>query len=144
MQNTKQFYGWWILAGLFVLLMVTVGLMINSFGFFFKPVSDELHFTMGEFSLNMSILAICGMLAAILVGKLINRVLIRVLTTVSAIIYIAGYLLYARCTTLNQFYLTSAVVGFGMVGLYGPAAQIVANWFQDKQGLVLAVVAVVA
>ena len=140
MSKTKVFYGWWVLSGLFILMMVTVGLAVNSFSFFYKPVTDSLGITIGEFSLTSSICAIFAMFGALIVGNVIKRVNLRILVTVSTVVYVAGILAESQCRTLPQFYIAAMVIGLGYAGVGGVGvSQIVANWFKDKQGLAMAI-----
>lgn len=136
----KIYYGWFVLGGLFVLMMVSIGITVNSFSLFYKPVVTALGFTYGEFSLTSSVAALCAMFGCIIVAKLMQKVDLRVIVTVSTVIYAISILLDGFARTLTQFYILAAFTGFGYAGIGGVAvSQVVTNWFKEKQGLAMAV-----
>ncbi len=50
MTKKKVFYGWWIVAGGFILNFIGIGIGINAIGVFFKPVVESLGFSRGGIS----------------------------------------------------------------------------------------------
>ena len=137
---SKIYYGWWVLASLFVFMLVSIGLTVNSFSFFFAPITHDLGFSVGDFSLTTSISAVVAMLGCIVIGKIIHIVDIRIIVSVSTVIYAAAIIASAYCNTLPQFYLTYAFIGLGYAGIGGVGvSQIVANWFHQKQGLAMGI-----
>ena len=136
----KIYYGWFVLGGLFVLMMVSIGITVNSFSLFYKPVVTSLGFTYGEFSLTSSVAALCAMFGCIIVAKLMQRVDLRIIVTVSTVIYAASLLLFGFASTLPQFYVLAIFTGLGYAGIGGVAvSQVVTNWFKEKQGLAMAI-----
>ena len=49
MDKKPAFYGWWIVAGCFLLTFTGIGISINSIGVFLKPVTESLGFDRGRF-----------------------------------------------------------------------------------------------
>ena len=47
--DAKVFYGWWIVAGACLLNFAGIGIIINSYGIFIKPVTESLGIQQGEF-----------------------------------------------------------------------------------------------
>lgn len=136
----KIYYGWVVLGGLFILMMVSIGIVVNSFSFFYNPVIKSLGFAYGEFSLTSSVAALSAMIGCIVVAKLLNKVDLRIIVTVSTIIYALSILLDGFAHTLTQFYLISILTGIGYAGIGGVAvSQVVSNWFRQKQGFAMAV-----
>ena len=134
------YYGWWVLVSLFVFMAVSIGLVVNSFSFFFGPITQDLGFSLGDFSLTASISAVVAMLGCIVVGKIIHRVDIRVIVSVSTVVYVAAIIASAYCWNLSEFYVAYAFIGLGYAGIGGVGvSQIVANWFKEKQGLAMGI-----
>jgi hypothetical protein len=73
MDKKPVFYGWWIVAGCFLLTFTGIGIAINSIGVFLKPVTESLGFDRGEFSLYFTIAALSMALAAPFMGKLLSK-----------------------------------------------------------------------
>ena len=135
-KGSRIFYGWWIVAGCFLLALTGIGIAINCISVFFKPVVESLGFARGAFSLYFTIAALCMMLAAPFMGKLLSRYNIRVVMTVCTGLLTLSFMLYSRCSTLGQFYLCSVFVGIGAAGTHViPISLLITNWFKQKRGL---------
>lgn len=134
------FYGWWIVAGCFLLTFSGIGIAINSIGVFLKPVSESLGFARGEFSLYFTIAALSMMLAAPFMGKLLSKYNIRIVMGISTTLLAASFLLYSQAAQLLHFYLLSVSLGIGAAGTHViPVALLITNWFKEKRGLALAI-----
>jgi len=143
MAETKRekFYGWWIVAGGFILFFFGIGLGINTVGIFIEEVVSTLHFSRGDFSLFFSIAALSMMVGAIIVGKLIERISIRLIMGVCTALFSAGIILYSQCRTLGQFYAVSVIMGLGSAGTHIiPVTSMINNWFVKKRGLATGIV----
>jgi len=139
--GSKKFYGWWIVAGGFILFFFGIGLAINTVGIFIEEVVSTLHFKRGDFSLFFSIAAITMMLGAIVVGKLIEKIDIRLIMGVGTVLFTLGILLYSQCRTLAQFYSVSLLLGIGSAGTHViPVTTMINNWFVKKRGLAMGIV----
>ncbi len=137
----KWFYGWWVLASLFILMMVSIGVMVNCFSLFYTPIIASQHFTYGDFSFTSSIAALLAMAGCLIVAVLIKKIDIRLMISASIVIYAASIYFFSLANTLAEFYIISVFTGLGYAGIGGVAvSQIVTNWFKDRQGLAMAAV----
>ena len=85
-QNTnRKFFGWWVVAGGFILNFIGIGIGINAIGVFFKPVVDSLGFGRGDFSLYFTIAALSMTVAAPVVGKLLETFSVRAIMGFSTV-----------------------------------------------------------
>jgi len=137
----RLFYGWFIAASAFFVLII-VGGTIYSFGVFFQPLLDEFGWTRamtsGAFSLFMALLGCLYIVA----GKLTDKYGPRLVVTVCSLFLGAGYLLMSQITAIWQLYLYYGVmVGIGISGGWVPMLSIVARWFVKKRGMVTGIVA---
>ncbi|HZJ84604.1 MAG TPA: MFS transporter [Syntrophomonadaceae bacterium] len=136
----KVFYGWWIVAGCFLLTFTGIGISINSIGVFLKPVTDALNFDRGAFSLYFTIASLSMALAAPFMGKLLAKYSIRVVMGISTTLLAASFFLYSQSTELIHFYLLSILLGIGSAGTHViPVALLITNWFKEKRGLAIAI-----
>lgn len=136
----KIFYGWYIVIGLFCIAAATAGIAANSFPVTFNRLAETFGFSMTDISFNSTLATLVAMVAAIPVGKLIKKIHIKILMTIAGAIYCVGFLLYATCSTISQFYLCSILVGIGLAGTWVvPIAVLVTNWFEEKRGLAMAI-----
>jgi MFS family permease len=115
-KTSRFFYGWWIVIGGFILHFIGIGIGINAIGVFFKPVVESLGFSRGDFSLYFTISALSMMLAAPFIGKLLEKIDVRIVMGVSTTLLAAGFALFSQCTTLTHFYLVAVIVGIGHAG----------------------------
>jgi len=140
-RDRKVFYGWWIVAGGFVLNFIGIGIGINAIGVFFKPVTESLGFGRGDFSLYFTIAALSMTVAAPIVGKLMEKYDVRLIMGICTALLALGFGLYSRCSTLPQFYLLSILVGIGHGGSHIiPVSTMIGNWFKEKRGLAMGIV----
>jgi MFS family permease len=138
--NKKMFYGWWIVLGCFLIMAATTGIVMNSIPNAYGPIAAEFGFQIGEVSTTTALVALAAMFTALLVGRLMKSLNVRILTTIFGCFVIAGLLSYSVCTTLKQFYIASIVIGVGAAGTYLiPPSVILTNWFEEKRGLAIAI-----
>lgn len=140
MSSNKLFYGWWIVLGCFLIMAATTGIVMNSVPNAYGPIATQYGFQIGEVATTTALVALAGMFAALLVGRLMKSMNIRILTTVFGVLFIGGLIAYAFCTTLTQFYIASVIIGIGAAGTYLiPPSVILTNWFEEKRGLAIAI-----
>ncbi len=135
------FYGWWIVCGGFILNFIGIGIGINAIGVFFKPVIETLNFSRGDFSLYFTIAALAMTFSAPLVGKLMEKLDVRIIMGISTALLGVSFALYSQCDTLPQFYLLSVLVGIGHAGSHIiPVSTMISNWFKEKRGIAIGIV----
>lgn len=140
MRKNKIFYGWWIVFGCHLIMAATSGIAMNSIPVAYEPIAKAYGFSMGEVSITTALIALAAMLSALVVGKLMQKMNVRLLTTIFGIIYVTGLTGYAFSITLTHFYIFSVLMGIGAAGTYLiPISVIITNWFEEERGLALAV-----
>ncbi len=140
-KKTKLFYGWWIVIGGFILHFIGIGIGINAIGVFFKPVVESLGFSRGDFSLYFTISALSMMLAAPFIGKLLEKLDVRIVMGVCTTLLAVGFALFSQCTTLTHFYLVAVIVGIGHAGSHIiPVSMMINNWFVKRRGMAMGIV----
>ncbi|MBI4266764.1 MAG: MFS transporter [Chloroflexi bacterium] len=133
------FYGWWIVAGVFLAMLVHTG-TYYSFGVFFKPVQLEFDWTRADVSWAIFLQQVIHGASYILAGALVDRHGPRKIIPFFAVLMFAGYTLLSRTSTLWQLYLFYGVmVGVGAGMGFAPLMSIVARWFDKRKGLALGV-----
>ncbi|MBN1535053.1 MAG: MFS transporter [Spirochaetes bacterium] len=140
-QQKRIFYGWWIVVGAFLLNFAGIGIIMNCYGIFIKPVVEALGFTRGGFTLYFSIAAISMMVTAPIIGKLLERHNIRLVMTICTAMMSASFALFSQCDKLWQFYVLSVFLGIGSAGSHIiPVSMMITNWFVKKRGLAMGIV----
>lgn len=109
-----------------------------SFGFFMDPVTRELGFERGAFSLYITMISLVGMVSLPVYGRVIARVGTRRVALVAGAWTGACIACLALCKTLVQFYIVGALAGLGFFGsTYAVVPVVVSNWFAQRDGFVM-------
>ncbi len=139
-QQNRIFDGWWVVASVFVLLVVNAGLGFYGLAIYLDAITQEQGFSTGAVSLATSIFFLVSALAGRLIAPLIERKDVRFVVAAGGIIAAVGLVLIGRSTSLTTLYPSYVVfaVGVGFSGLV-PATTLVTRWFQVKRSIALSV-----
>ncbi len=102
-KRKKIFYGWWIVAGCFSLSFASIGIAMNSISILFRPVSDALGFSRGDFTLSFTVGAVAIMFSAPFIGRLYEKYDARPVVGASAVLLAGSFALFSVCRTLRSF-----------------------------------------
>lgn len=138
-KSPSLWYGWVILAVVFIVLSMMVGVR-NSFGLFFKTISGEFGWnraqTAGAYSIGMLVQSICSPI----VGSLGERWSLRWMMAFGVFFGGAALLIGSSISGLGQFYLMYALLNVGFAAsTFVPQVQILSNWFVKKRGLAMGI-----
>ena len=139
-QRPRIFYGWWIVAGAVVGQFVAVGASFGSAGVFLDPMTEELGWSRGQFTVAASGAAGVGGIAGFFIGPLIDRYGARILMICGAIVLSTALYLISHITELWQFIALQLLgVGLGQA-LVGPLVVNItlSKWFVVRRGWAIA------
>ena len=131
------FYGWIILLGGFLILVVDGGVRF-SFGVLVKPLAAEFGWERGAitfaYTLNMLVFGFAQMMA----GRLLDRYGPQRLFSISALAASAGLFLTSRTNSIPELYLYYGVItAIGVSGVtIGVVSSTVSRWFRSLRGLI--------
>lgn len=132
-ENGKIYYGWWIVLVGFIAFIFGYTSIVSVTGVFVLPVTEELGFQIGDFTVWMTIQGFSSIAYLLVVQKLINEKTIKPIMIISALCGAAGMLGFAKSTELWHFYLFAVLLGIGMNGLTSmPCTVLANNWFGSK------------
>jgi len=135
------FYGWWIVIGSFLLLVLTGGTALYGFTAFFNPISSELMWGSAAISFAFSLRSIEGGLLQPFIGLFIERVGVRKCIFAGLTLMGLSMFLLSRMTTLTMFYVGFLLLSLGFTMAAGiPQYTAVANWFKKRRSLALGLV----
>lgn len=140
LKKEKIFWGWYIVAGAFLVMAVNYGARY-CFGVFVKPLSEEHGWSRSVISLAATINMLVYSTGAIFVGRLLDRIAPRWIITCGAIIAALGFTLTGFINTPLSFYLTyGLLVGLGAAGLgVVVCSSSVGKWFIKKRGIAIGI-----
>jgi len=135
-----MFYGWVIVAVMWLVNFSTMATGNLSFGLFVIPMGGDLSMSRSQFGWAVTTRRMAAGLSSYFVGRLLDRYGPRVLIPVSAVLIGIGLMALSRVNAPWQVIVISGVLG--MSGLAAPqnimTSVPVAKWFQRKRGLALA------
>jgi MFS family permease len=136
----RVFYGWWVVAGSFLISVYVGGTVFYGFTAFIEPITRELGWSYAQVSLAASLRGLEAGLLAPLFGVLADRWGSRRLILFGSITAAAGMLLLSRSNSLAVFYGSFALLSLGTSSCTGIVVlTAVANWFQRRVGLANAI-----
>jgi MFS family permease len=134
------FYGWWIVASVFVMMACVSGLAFYSQAVLLEALSRERGFAIGATSLATTIFFASSGLMGLLVAWFIDRFDIRLAVTAGATISAAALVAIGRVGGLGEMYAAFALfgVGFACTNLV-PGTTLITRWFVRQRALALAI-----
>lgn len=127
---------WFVLIAMCGLSASSVGLLINSIGVFYSPVSDSLGILRGTFALHVTLSTFVCAITSLFVSKILNKKNFKSLVTMGIITASISTMLMSCSTEMWQFLMLGIIRGignafFGMVII----TIVVNNWFVKFHGL---------
>ena len=134
------FYGWYIVAGAFLILAVNYGIRY-SFGIFLKPMSDEYGWSRSVVSLGVSFNMIAYSFFTIFIGRMVDRIRPFYIITVGTLAVSLGLIMAVFAANPVLFYLVYGLFcGLGSAGLgIVVCNSSVAKWFRQRRGLAVGI-----
>lgn len=139
------YYGWYIALALSITTTVGFGVIFYAFSVFITPMEAEFGWSRAEITGAFSLMWLVTGIFAFPVGYWLDKHGSRLLMTLGSTGATVMVLLWSRVTTLTEFVVVMALLGFCSTAvLYEPAFIVIANWFVSKRGRALAFVTFVA
>jgi len=132
------FYGWKIVAALFIVLMVTSGLGFYNQSVMMEALTNQSGFSVESASTGVSIFFLASGILGPPLGAIIERVDVRGVIVAGAVIAAASLAWLGRATTIVELYSVQLAfgVGFCASGLL-PATTLIARWFEARRAAAL-------
>ena len=138
----RFYYGWVIVACVWVANFVTVSMNPLVFAFFLEAMADDLHVTRSTLVIGITIRMIAGGAFAPVLGRIVDRHGARwpgVIAGITVGIVMLGFAVSTNIWVLYALFLISGLTGFSIFG--GNVLTVVppANWFVAKRGRAVAI-----
>ncbi len=140
----RFYYGWVIVAVAGVMNLASSPATAVTFGFFIRPMGDDLGWSAGELALGLTFRLAVASITSPILGFFLDRLGTRLLGTVAAIVAGLTIIGVGFVHELWMFYLLYAISGLS--GFGGPSGQLltvvpVAKWFNARRGRALGIAA---
>ena len=137
------FFGWYIVAGGFVLNAILGGLMFHAFGLYVVEFVEEFGWSRTALSIAFSIQMVEAGLLGPIQGFILDKFGPRRIMLVGITIFGIGFFMLSQINTLMEFYIAFIVIALGMgVGSMMGVAVAVVNWFNRKRAFATALMAI--
>lgn len=123
-----------ILAGILICLG-PCALVYNTWSIFVVPVTSSLDASSSQFTFYITLVYLISALASPVMGNLMERFDLRIVLSLSVVLVALGIALCSFWDAIWQFYISGALIGFGIVSLMFLAVPTLINrWFKKRTG----------
>ena len=138
------YYGWWLIAAVFVGEMFAIGSTTYAFGLFVKPLEQEFGISRGDANKGLALFIVGMGLSAPLIGRLLDRRSARRIMLFGSVWMALGLVAVAMAPSLGWMALAILLLVASGAAMIGPltANTLASRWFERKRGRALGLVAV--
>jgi len=141
----RLYYGWVLVATLGVTETISWGVLYYAFTVYLNPMTSELGWSRGDVTGAFSVAVLLAGLAAVPVGRWLDRRGPRLLMTVGSMVATLLVLAWSQVVSLPQLYLIWAAIGLTMAAtLYDPAFATANRWFDRHRVRALTTITLMA
>lgn len=139
-RTARVFRGWWVVSGVFVMLMVTAGLGFYGLSVYLRALTVEQGFSVSAVSGATAVFFLVAGLVGLPVAGWMARRDPRPMIAVGALGCAAAVLGLGRVTEVWQVYVAYAVFGAGFsASSLVPGTTLVTRWFARRRSVALSV-----
>ena len=133
---------WVIVVIASLMYMGSLGLVSNTIGVYYTPVSEDLGILTGTFSMNATIAMLFSALGSLLTPRLLERLGWKKTIGLGAVFSSVGMIGMGFTHSVAVFNLLGAVRGLGLAFCaMVPIAALISNWFEEMNGLAFSIAA---
>jgi MFS family permease len=137
---TRVFRGWWVVTGVFVMLLTTAGLVFYGLGVYLRALTVEQGFSVGTVSAATAVFFLVGGLVGIPVASLITRYDPRPIIATGATACALALYLLGRIDEVWQLVAVYVLLGAGFAASsLVPGTTLVTRWFARRRSVALSV-----
>ncbi|GIT69269.1 MAG: hypothetical protein Ct9H300mP27_03730 [Chloroflexota bacterium] len=137
----QVYYGWWVLAAVFTLGLMSGGIFSFSNGIFFGPIKDDLLLTSAQTSLIFALARAEGSIAGPIVGRLVDKFGARSMIIGGGILAFLGFMLLHWID--NYWVFVIIFVGKSLTGKSAGLGQTllsaVNRWFIKRRAMAMSI-----
>ena len=138
--NPRVYYGYYIVAAAFVAQFVSIGIISYVAGPFMAPMSEELAWTRGEYTIARSLSQLMMAATGFVIGGYVDRLGGRRLMLIGAAVLSLALMAHSQIQTLAHWIVLNGVVttiGCALIGNLVVNVTL-AKWFVEKRGQAVA------
>ncbi|MDY7105493.1 MAG: MFS transporter [Actinomycetota bacterium] len=139
-ERARVFYGWWVVAAVFVILMFSSGLAFYAQAVFLDALVEEQGFSTGLTGAATGLFFVVAGVTGFLAGGPIGRHDMRWIIVPGSFLAAVGLVLLGRATEPWQMFAADVVFGMGFAtsGLV-PSTTLITRWFERRRSVALSI-----
>ena len=138
--DSQVYYGWKIVAAIFVLLTFTSGLSFYNHAIYLNALAAKPPFTVGIASISVSIFFLTGGVTGLFVARWVEDYDPRISITAGAVMSFISLSLIAYVETTLQLFFVYGLFGAGFsASSLIPATTLVTRWFKKRRAMALSI-----
>lgn len=132
-ENGKVYHGWKVLVVGIICVIFGYSCIITMSSLYVLPITQELGFSVGDFSVYITIFSVVSIIALLVLTKWMTRKYIKKIMVIAGICGGLSFIGFAMAQSLIHFYLFAIPMGFcfGCFTL-APLTILVSNWFGSR------------
>lgn len=136
----SSFYPWWTFIVCCLISMIGFGLLVNTIGLFFGPISSEFHAGRASVALMTTFQNAASAISLLVAGKLMEKANLRWLLTACFVLIAISLLALNRAQQLWQFYLAWTLIGICQpIAITLSIPVLLSQWFHQRLGTVMGI-----
>ena len=136
----KEKKHWVIVAIASLMYMGSLGLVSNTIGVYYMPVSEDLGILTGTFSVNATLTMLYSAFGSLLAPRLLERFGWKKTIGLGAILAALGMMGMGFTRSVAIFNILGAIRGLGLAfSAMVPVAALISNWFERMNGVALSI-----
>lgn len=139
-----MFFGWRVVAGSFVSMMLVLGFFTYTFTLFVVPLREEFGVGLEQVMYSLTLGTLLSLLVGPVSGYLVDHFSVRILMTLGILLFAASLFAMSQTTSIKQFnlvYGTSFALVNGLAGAIATSAA-VSRWFLRTRGRALGIMTI--
>ena len=134
------FYGWWIVAASFLILLVTVGIGLYAPPVFLVPLENHFGWSRAAITGGGGLAALIAGMTSPFAGALIHRYGARKVMTAGALVMGCAFGSMGLIQSLWHLYALNVIGALGIACVaWIPNQTLISNWFDRKRGLAMGI-----
>ncbi|MBT8808836.1 MFS transporter, partial [Lactobacillus delbrueckii subsp. bulgaricus] len=140
MTQKKTLFPWWIFIVCCFISMIGFGLIVNTIGLFFGPISNEFGVGRAQVALMTTFQNAAAAIALLFAGKIMAKSNLRWLLTACFALISISMMSLAFANNLLHFYLAWIIIGVCQpIAITLSIPVLLSKWFNEKLGTVMGI-----
>ena len=138
--SKKIFFGWYVVAGGFLLMAILHSMMQTCFSLFVVPVTTDMGITRSAFGICNTVVMVVTMLLSPYMGKWLAQKRTTLIFTTCIVGLGLSYASYSLAHAAWHLYVSAFLVGVFSCGAVAlPLSIIITNWFKKARGTAISI-----